>query len=195
MTAASLSLLLLLPQTSDAPDLALEIARLRGQVALLETRISRRDEALSAMQRDLRSVADEVSGLRERVSPPPLAGPFLAGPPPSSDLVGFAKVAVFNPRIEVDSARRHDSVSFRIRRIEAGAVKPVGDADLGTDQDGVDLPLDQNGGLYVVDWSTSEGHSYALVLKDGASGLPAATVQVKPLQKEGRFILVGYRLD
>jgi hypothetical protein len=194
MLALVVSGLLLAPQAGGA-DLVAEIGRLRGQVAFLETQLQKKDEALEAMRKDIRTVGDEVGSLRERVGPPPLAGPFLAAPPPSSDTVGVAKVAVFNPRVEVDTSRRHDAVSFKVRRIESGALKAVGDADLGTDQDGVDLPIDQNGALYVVDWATSEGSTYALVLKDGASGLAVATVQVKQLQKEGRFILVGYRLD
>jgi hypothetical protein len=196
MLASAFSLMLLAPQASaSSADLVAEIGHLRGQVAFLETQLAKKDEALDAMRRDIRALGDEVGGLRERMAPTPLAGPFLAAPPSSSDLVGVAKVAVFNPRVEVDASRRHDAVSFKVRRVETGALKPVGDVDLGTDQDGVELPLDQNGALYVVDWSTSEGSSFALVLKDGASRLPVATVQVKQYQKEGRFILVGYRLD
>jgi hypothetical protein len=196
MSTCLLSLLLLGAQpAADASDLVAEISRLRGQVAFLETQLAKRDEALEGMRRDIRTLGDDVGSLRERMAPAPLAGPFLAAPPASSDAVGVARVAVFDPRVEVDATRRHDAVSFRVRRIEAGAVKPVGDVDLGSDQDGVDLPLDQNGALYVVDWSTSEGSTFALVLKDGASRLPVATVQVKQYQKEGRFILVGYRLE
>lgn len=196
MTAYALSLFLLGTQApAETGDLVAEIGRLRGQVAFLETQLHKKDEALDALRKDIHALGDEVGGLREKLSPPPLAGPFLAAPPPSSDAVGVAKVAVFDPRVEVDATRRHDAVSFRVRRIEAGALKPVGDVDLGSDQDGIDLPLDQNGALYVVDWSTSEGSTFALVLKDGASRLPVATVQVKQYQKEGRFILVGYRLE
>jgi len=40
----------------------------------------------------------------------------------------------------------------------------------------VDLPIDQSGALYLVEWSTSEGHVYNLVLRDGASGQLAASV-------------------
>ena len=40
---------------------------------------------------------------------------------------------------------------------------------------GVDLPIDQSGALYLVEWSTSEGHVYNLVLRDGATPiLPVA---------------------
>jgi hypothetical protein len=58
-----------------------------------------------------------------------------------------------------------------------------------------DLPIDQNGALYLVEWSTTDGQSYNLVLRDGASGQPAATVPVKPLQNQGRFVFVGYRVE
>ena len=57
------------------------------------------------------------------------------------------------------------------------------------------LPIDQNGALYLVEWSTTDGQSYNLVLRDGASGQPAATVPVKPLQSQGRFVFVGYRVE
>ena len=83
---------------------------------------------------------------------------------------------------------------LRVKRVEPGRLQPVGDAELGNDGVAV-LPIDQNGALYVVDWSTSEGHTYDLVLRDGASGQPAATVQVRPLQSQGRFVFVGYRFD
>jgi hypothetical protein len=59
----------------------------------------------------------------------------------------------------------------------------------------VDLPIDQSGALYVVEWSTAEGHVYTLLLRDGASGQPAASVPVRDKQSEGRFVFVGYRVD
>jgi hypothetical protein len=176
----------------DASSLAAEISHLRGQIAFLESQLRQREQILDGIRKDVKSLADEMSKDRATSS---LSGPFLAGPPPSSDSVGVAKVAVFSPRIEVDSSRRHDLVTLRVKRIEAGGAKTVEETQLGTDQVGVDVPIDQSGALYVVDWSTSEGVSYSLLLKDGASGQTAATVQVKPLQNEGRFILVGYRVD
>jgi hypothetical protein len=97
--------------------------------------------------------------------------------------------------IEVDANRRHDLVLLRVRRLEADSAMPVAETELGQDQPGVDLPIDRSGGLYVVDWSTSDGQAYALQLKDGATGLPAAVVQVKPFQSSGRFVFVGYRLE
>ena len=130
----------------------------------------------------------------------PVAQPFLSGPPPSTDAVGVSKVAVFAPRVVVDSARQHDSVFLKVRRVEAGAIRAVADVELGSDQMQVDLPLDQNGALYIVDWQTSEGQTYSLLLRDGSAGTdssaqPAATVQVKPLQNQGRFLFVGYRVE
>jgi hypothetical protein len=199
MTSLGLTLALLLAAPAaqaqePARDLAGEIAQLRGQLFLLGQALAQREERLDAIGKDVKLLAEELGSLREKAAAPP-SGPFLSGPPSSSDSAGVAKVAVFGPRVEVESARRHDLVSLRVRRIEAAALRPVGELDLGTDQDSIELPLDQNGALYLVDWSTSEGHAYALVLRDGATGQAAATVQVKPLQKEGRFIFVGYRLE
>ena len=186
--------LALLPQ-SDAAEMAGELNRLRGRVAYLESQLAQRDESLGSIRTELQALSRAVAGLGQTAPSAPTAAAFLAGAPPSSDLVGVARVAVFDPRVEVDSARRHDVVSLRVRRLESLGAKAAGELELGSDQDGVELPLDQNGALYVVDWSTSEGLNYALVLRDGATGLPAATVQVKPLQKEGRFIFVGYRTE
>jgi hypothetical protein len=106
-----------------------------------------------------------------------------------------ARGAVFAPRIEVDSFLRHDTVVLKLRRVEASAVRPVAEVQLDPDENGVDLPIDQSGALYIVEWSTSEGHVYNLVLRDGASGQPAASVPVKEKQNEGRFVLVGYRVE
>jgi hypothetical protein len=149
---------------------------------------------LDALSRDLRAVGSEVAAMKDRGGAT-TAGPFLAAPPPASDTVGVAKTAVFAPRVEAEATRRRDVVVLKVRRIEAGEVRPVASLELGTDQVAADLPIDQSGALYVVDWATSEGHSYNLVLKDGATGLPAATAQVKPLQNEGRFLFVGYRVE
>ena len=140
------------------------------------------------------ALGEDLGSLKDRLTTS-VAGPFLSGPPPSSDAVGVAKVAVFAPRLEIDAARRHDLLQVRVRRVEPGAVRVVGDVDFTSDQPGVDLPVDQNGALYVLEWSTSEGHAYSLSLRDGASGQTAAVVQVKPLQSKGRFIFVGYRVE
>jgi hypothetical protein len=145
------------------------------------------------VRQELVGVRDDVREMRER--PQPVAAPFLAGPPASSDKLGVARGAVFAPRIEVDSFLRHDTVVLKLRRVEASAVRPVAEVQLDPDENGVDLPIDQSGALYIVEWSTSEGHVYNLVLRDGASGQPAASVPVKEKQNEGRFVLVGYRVE
>ncbi len=184
----------------DVGDVMAEVLELRRQVAGLHLILRQRDEMLDGMRKELRGVGDEVLALRERVAPP-VALPFLSGPPPSTDSVGVAKVAVFAPRVAVDSARRHDIVFLQVRRVEAGGLRQVADVELGGDVLAADLPIDQNGALYIVDWKTSEGQTYNLLLRDGAGGpdvpggQPAASVQVKPLQSQGRFIFVGYRVE
>jgi hypothetical protein len=82
-----------------------------------------------------------------------------------------------------------------VKRIEAGAIHKIAEVELQSDASGVELPLDQNGALYLVEWVTTEGQSYNLVLKDGASGQPAASAPVKALQAQGRFVFVGYRVE
>ncbi|MGH6784244.1 MAG: hypothetical protein ACREBP_06410, partial [Sphingomicrobium sp.] len=120
--------------------------------------------------------------------------PFMAAPPPSSDAVGVAKTVVFAPRIEPDTTKRRDLVILKVRRVEAGGVQLVGERELGN-EDGVDLPIDQNGALYIVDWSTAEGQPYNLILRDGTSGQAAASAQVRIQQIQGKFIFVGYRAE
>jgi hypothetical protein len=188
-------LLLAAPQRAPEPDaLVGEVRLLQAQVAALRVELARREEGLQELKQDMGGVKDELRGMRDRPAQP-LAIPFLSGPPTSSDAVGVAKVVVFAPRVEVESLRRHDVVFLKVRRLEAASARSVSEAELLPDQDAVALPLDQSGALYAVDWSTSEGHSYSLILRDGATGLPAVTVQVKPLQSQGRFLFVGYRLD
>ncbi len=195
-TLAALALVLL--QSPPAPPepaaAAVELRRLAGQVAALRLELAQRDEGMRSLKDELAGVKEEMRALRERPALP-VSGPFLSGPPPSSDSVGIAKVVVFAPRLEVDAQRRHDIVFLKVRRIEAGSARPVSETELGQDQSSVELTLDQSGALYAVEWSTAEGQSYSLVLKDGATGQPAATVQVKPLQAQGRFVFVGYRID
>jgi hypothetical protein len=177
--AVALPLSLLLAQGGN--DLAGELVLLRLQVASLEVALRQREERIGVLAKDLGGLTDELAALKERLAAQ-VAGPFLSGPPPSSDSTGVAPVAVFAPRVEVvQSARRHDTVFLKLRRIEAGAV--------------LVLAENRSGALYVVDWSTSEGHDYSLVVRDGATGQPAATVQVKQLQNQGRFLFVGYRLE
>jgi hypothetical protein len=188
-----LALLLLLPPVQEETALRSEVMRLQTEVTLLRDTQKRRDEFLENVRQELVGVRGDVHEMRER--PQPVAAPFLAGPPASSDKLGVARGAVFAPRIEVDSFLRHDTVVLKLRRVEASAVRPVAEVQLDPDENGVDLPIDQSGALYIVEWSTSEGHVYNLVLRDGASGQPAASVPVKEKQNEGRFVLVGYRVE
>jgi hypothetical protein len=189
----ALALLLLLPPAQEESALRSEVMRLQTELATLRDSQKVRDEFLATVRQELVGVRDDVRDLRER--PQPVAAPFLAGPPASSDKLGVAKGAVFAPRVEVDSFLRHDTVVLKLRRVEASAVRPVAEVELAPDENGVDLPIDQSGALYLVEWSTSEGHVYNLVLRDGASGQPAASVPVKEKQSEGRFVLVGYRVE
>ena len=189
----ALALLLLLPPVQEETALRSEVMRLQTELALLRDTQKTRDEFLETVRHELVGVRDDVREMRER--PQPVAAPFLAGPPASSDKLGVARGAVFAPRIEVDSFLRHDTVVLKLRRVEASAVRPLAEVQLDPDENGVDLPIDQSGALYIVEWSTSEGHVYNLVLRDGASGQPAASVPVKEKQNEGRFVLVGYRVE
>ncbi len=193
----ALALLLLAPVQETGAEMGAmigEVRRLRAEVSTLRLELFQRTDALLAMKSDLNGLRDEVRSSRERGAPS-VSAPFLAGPPVPSDLLGVAKTAVFAPRLEVDSARRHDTVTLRVKRIEAGAIHKVAEVELQADALGVDIPLDQNGALYLVEWSTSEGQVYNLILKDGASGQPAASAPVKALQAQGRFVFVGYRVE
>jgi hypothetical protein len=189
----ALALLLLLGPVQEADALRSEVSRLQAEVALLRGSLRERDALLGTVREELAGVREDVHELKDR--PQPVAAPFLAAPPPSSDRLGVAKTAVLAPRVEVESFLRHDTVVLKLRRVEAGAVRTVAEVELTPDASGVDLPIDQSGALYLVEWATSEGHAYNLVLRDGASGQPAASVPVKEKQSEGRFGLVGYRVD
>jgi hypothetical protein len=142
----------------------------------------------------MRAVTEGVDALKDRATSS-VAAPFLSAPPPSSDTVGVAKVAVFAPRLEAEAQRRRDIVFLKVKRVEAGLVRLVAEVELPADQAGVDLPVDQSGALYIVEWTTSDGNAYNLQLKDGTSALTTALVQVKNLQSQGRFIFVGYRVE
>lgn len=183
----------------EVNEMLAQIEELRRQVGGLQASLHQRDEWLDTLKKDVGAVGEEVAALKERVASP-VALPFLSGPPPSSDVVGVSKVAVFAPRIAVDALHRHDIVFLRVKRVEPGNVRLVAEVELGGDQTQVDLPVDLNGALYVVDWQTSEGQTYNLLLRDGSAGpdsstQAAATVQVKQLQNQGRFIFVGYRVE
>jgi hypothetical protein len=186
---------LLAPQAPPPEDSALraEVERLQGTVKSLETKARERDDALEALKADLKAVEGGVTELRSRPVTPP-SGPFMAAPPPSSDAVGVAKTVVFAPRIEVDTLKRRDLVILKVRRVEASGVQLIGEKELASEE-GVDLPIDQNGALYIVEWSTTEGQAYNLLLRDGTSGQTAATAQVRLQQTQGKFIFVGYRAE
>jgi hypothetical protein len=170
-----------------------EVERLQSKVTALETKARQRDDALDSLRGDLKVVEAGVTDLRSRPVTPP-SGPFMAAPPPSSDAVGVAKTVVFAPRIEVDTLKRRDLVILKVRRVEASGVQLVGEKELASEE-GVDLPIDQNGALYIVDWSTTEGQTYNLLLRDGTSSQTAATAQVRVQQTLGKFIFVGYRAE
>jgi hypothetical protein len=181
------------PQEHPEP-VSSELAALRAQVASLEQALRRREQRLEEIAADVRRTSEEAATLREQVAAP-VAAPYLSAPPPSSDSLGAAKVAVFAPRVQIDSSRSHDELALQVRRVEARAVPVVGQAAVGRSESGVDLPIDRSGALYIVEWSTSEGHTYTLSLVDGASGQTAVSVQVKPLQAQGRLVFVGYKVE
>jgi hypothetical protein len=197
MTIAPLAFVLLLaPQerpTADLAPLVRELQALREQVALLGAATRQRDAALEEMRTQMRAMGADVADVKERAAPP-AASAFIDAPPAGSDAVGVAKAVVFAPRLEGDNVRRRDLVKVRVRRVEPGGFRVVGEVELGADGF-VDLPIDQNGALYVADWSTGDGQTFTLVLRDGATHQDAATVRVKPLQSEGLFFFVGYRLQ
>jgi hypothetical protein len=180
-------------QDQEAGSLRGEVSRLKGEVSRLEDEVASRDKLLGSVRDQLGGVREDLRALQER--PQPVAVPFLSAPPMGSDRLGVAKGVVLAPRVEVESFLRHDTVALRLKRVEASGLRLVGELELTPDLSGVDLPIDQNGALYFVEWSTAEGHVYNLVLRDGASGQTAASAPVKEKQSEGRFALVGYRVE
>jgi hypothetical protein len=195
MMPNALALVVLLAAQESGPDLRpflVEMREMRQQIALLEVALRERAAALDAMAGQVRAVQADVADIKGRPVPP--ASPFMGGPPPSSDTVGVAKTVVFAPRVEADNTRRRDLVKIRVRRLEAGGSRAVGEVELGSDGF-VELPIDQNGGLYVADWSTTDGQTFTLTLRDGATGQEAASAKVQTLQSQGHFLFVGYRLE
>ena len=181
-------------EPGQEPDaLRSEVKRLESEVTLLRGSLRERDQLLGTVREELAGAREDLRELKDR--PQPVAAPFLSAPPVASDRLGVAKSAVLAPRVEVESFLRHDTVVLKLRRVEAAAVRLVAELEITPDASGVDLPIDHSGALYVVEWSTSEGHVYNLVLRDGASGQLASSVPVKEKQNEGRFVLVGYRVD
>jgi hypothetical protein len=191
----ALALAVLLAAQESGPDMrpyVAEMREMRRQIALLEVALRERAAALDTMAGQVRAVQADVADIKGRPVPP--ASPFMGGPPPSSDTVGVAKTVVFAPRVEADNTRRRDLVKIRVRRLEANGSRFVGEVELGSDGF-VDLPVDQNGGLYAADWSTTDGQTFTLVLRDGATGQEAASAKVQTLQSQGHFLFVGYRLE
>ena len=196
MMPNALALVVLLAAQESGPDMRpflAEMREMRQQIALLEIALRSRAQALDTMAGQVRAVQSDVADIKARPVPP--SSPFMGGPPASSDTVGVAKTVVFAPRLEADNTRRRDLVKIRVRRLEAGGSRPVGgEVELGADGS-VDLPIDQNGGLYVADWSTTDGQTFTLILRDGATGQEAASAKITTLQSQGSFLFVGYRLD
>ena len=171
----------------------------RGQDGPIDEDVKRLRDEMRGLQSSVQGMSKELGRelafVRDRLSLV-IATTFLSAPPPSSDVVGVARVAVFAPRIEAEIGRERDALHLRVKRVDASGVRPVGgDIQVPAGQLQVALPVDQNGALYIVEWWTSEGYSYSVQLRDGASELTAATVQVRPLQNKGRFLYVAYKLE
>jgi len=170
---------------SSEGDPTAEIERLRGEITKMKGSIA---EMGADLKRELAFVRDRLSLV--------IATTFLQSPPASSDVVGVARVAVFGPRIQVETVQHRDVLVLRVKRADASGLRPVGpDIEMAGGQTTAVLPVDQNGALYIVEWSTAEGYNYAVHLKDGATEAPAASVQVRSLQNRGRFLYVGYKLE
>ena len=169
--------------TIQTPESQLELAHLKQRLGVLETAVQDR---LATLEETLLAVREGLGELS------PVAVPFLANPPPSSNLVGVAQVPVFVPELAADSAAHHDIVFLKLRRVERNGSPVVGETELTETGGPARLPLDRNGALFVVDWSTSAGHGYQLVLRDGLSGRVAATVEIGPYEDAGSFVFVGY---
>jgi hypothetical protein len=184
----------LLGAEDDCSSVRSDVSRLEGEVRSLRDKIGEKEGVIRTMTDEAQATSREVAELRGRLETL-VAGPFLASPPPGSDTAGVAKHAVFAPQIDVDLAQRHDLFSFVLRRIGPIDVSTLASFDLVSDQDKVAVPIDRNGALYVLDWVTSEGYNSTLVLRDGATGQAAATVQIRPQQRSGRFIFVGYNVE
>jgi hypothetical protein len=179
---------------NNGPDVAVELARLRAQVLSLDVALQARQARLDEIHREVEAARADVARLGEAQGDP-VAAPFLSAPPTGSDSAGVAKVAVFAPRLRIDTQATHDPVDVRVRRVEARAVRTVGELQVPRDGSAVELPIDRSGALYIAEWSTGEGHTLSLQLVDGATGQTAATVQVRPNSSEGRFLFVGYRTE
>ena len=178
------------PASEEASRLQSELRGLRQQLAGLERQLAEQAPRLEGLRSDLNEVKSEVMELRKAILDP-TALPFMAAPPESSATAGVSKTVVFSPKVEADPVRRRDTVTLTVRRVEASGQRAVGEVTL-SGETSVGLPLDRSGALYVVEWSTVDGQTFDLLLRDGLTGQVAATVQVRPLQSQGRFLFVGY---
>ncbi len=201
----AVALACLLPVSASAqgvgprPDAGDELRRLRGELIALNVALAQHNATLLTLQRDVKRVGEDLATVKEIVGAlstlPVVANSFLVSPPPGADALGVAKAVLFEPRLQLESARRHDTLFVTLRRIEPADVKLIAQLELGASETGLDLPIDRNGALYAVEWSTEEGFSFTLSLQDGASEQIATSVQVRPLQNRGRFLFVGSRLQ
>lgn len=184
---------------AEREALAWQVQQLRAELAVQAQAQRQRDELLDKLQREAKASSEALQATTDRLvelqGQAALSSLFLSASPSASDANGVAKALLFAPRLEIDSARRHDTLFVKLRRVEPQAIKTVATLELGASENSLALPSDRNGALYLLEWSTIEGFSFALVLRDGASEQPAATVQVKPQQNEGRFLFVAARLD
>jgi hypothetical protein len=178
------------PASEEASRLHADLHGLRQQVAGLERQLMEQGQRLEGMRSDASETKTELAELRKAMLDP-TALPFMAAPPESSATAGVGKTVVFSPKVEADPVRRRDSVTLTVRRMESSGLRTVGEATL-SGENSVGIPLDRSGALYVVEWSTVDGQTFDLLLRDGLTGQVAATVQVRPLQSQGRFLFVGY---
>ncbi len=176
-----------------------DLRRLRGELHTLSAALEQRDKTLATMQAELAKAGADLTAmranLRELTALPVTANAFLVSPPHGADVLGVAKTMLFEPRLQLESARRHDTLFVKLRRIEPGVVELLAELELGASDSLLTLPIDRNGALYAVEWSTEEGFTFTLSLQDGASEQTAASVQVRPLLNRGRFLFVGARLE
>ncbi len=186
-------------RAQDAAASALELLRLRDDIRAVGVQVHKRGETLDAIQREIKAAGEELAALKERAAAfdaqVMLANAFLVSPPPPSDALGVAKTPVFDPHLHVDAVRRHDTLFLKLRRIEPGGVKLVADLELPASDTSIALPVDRNGALYVLEWSTTEGFAYSLSLRDGVGEQTLSSLQVRALLNQGRFLFVGSRLE
>lgn len=195
MLALAVAVLAVAQQTPPAENevsarVLADVRGLRQQVAALELQLRTTAERLDQLRDSTAEVQTGLGEVKAKIQDP-AAIPFMSAPPESSATVGVAKTVVFSPRVEADPVRRRDTVTLSVKRVETGGSRPLGETML-SGESSVALPLDRAGALYVVEWSTADGQTFDLLLRDGVTGQVAATVQVRPLQSQGRFLFVGY---